>query len=509
MKKKLLLLTAVCIALGAKAQDKYDYQWFLGYAALDIAKKYGTTVLDFHQNPVQLYTDKLRNNRTRTTAQICDKNGKMQFVSNGCKMINAQGQLIENGDSLNYPGKEWDRSCQWEYRTFPGMVALPYPGRDNYYCVFHYRYDWQGAFSPSVYTPESLLCTEIDMSANAGLGRVTRKNVPLQKDTFADNFAAVRHGNGRDWWVASFRSSPDKDRMFLYLLTPEGVKGPFERRTGLTWYIAPPFYSLSSAVFSPSGNRYARVHWGNDLQLFRFDRCAGTFGEAQRIRFPGDTISPGGVAFSPNGRFVYVSARERLYQVDCEASPPQQSVLLIGTYDGFKSFYNLATNFYQMRLAPDGKIYMTANNGVDYLHVIHNPNAKGAACNFQQHGLELPTHNGACFPIAPNFRLYDLPGSPCDTLGISATEAPYHDPGRWHIFPSPAQERATLWPPAGFEGELRVFNAAGLQMATLRGIGPAQPYGTVEVWDWPPGVYFVQAIGKEGTARAGSFVVGR
>ena len=324
MKKKLLLLTAVCIALGAKAQDKYDYQWFLGYAALDIAKKYGTTVLDFHQSPVQLYTDKLRNNRTRTTAQICDKNGKMQFVSNGCKMINAQSQLIENGDSLNYPGTEWDRSCQWEYRTFPGMVALPYPGRDNYYCVFHYRYDWQGAFSPSVYTPESLLCTEIDMSANAGAGRVTRKNIPLQKDTFADNFAAVRHGNGRDWWVASFRSSPDKDRMFLYLLTPEGVKGPFERRTGLTWYIAPPFYSLSSAVFSPSGNRYARVHWGNDLQLFRFDRCAGTFGEAQRIRFPGDTISPGGVAFSPNGRFVYVSARERLYQVDCEAPPPAE-----------------------------------------------------------------------------------------------------------------------------------------------------------------------------------------
>jgi hypothetical protein len=39
------------------------------------------------------------------------------------------------------------------------------------------------------------------MRLNGGLGAVTQKNVQLQSFQQVDCINAVKHGNGRDWWV--------------------------------------------------------------------------------------------------------------------------------------------------------------------------------------------------------------------------------------------------------------------------------------------------------------------
>jgi len=72
-----------------------------------------------------------------------------------------------------------------------------------------------------------------------------------------------------------------------------------------------------------------------------------------------------------------------LSKYDCEAADMMGSRILIGLYDGFLSFYGLSTTFHQMRLAPDGKIYVSANNNMNYLHVIHHPDRYGLACHFE------------------------------------------------------------------------------------------------------------------------------
>jgi hypothetical protein len=77
-----------------------------------------------------------------------------------------------------------------------------------------------------------------------------------------------------------------------------------------------------------------------------------------------------------------------------------------------------------MQNGPDGRIYIIANNGENMYHVINNPNAKGKACEFLPHGLVTPTYNGITIPHFPNYRLYDLPDSPCDTLGINGLKLP-------------------------------------------------------------------------------------
>ena len=86
-------------------------------------------------------------------------------------------------------------------------------------------------------------------------------------------------------------------------------------------------------------------------------------------------------------------------------------------YDGFESPFG--TPFFLAQLAPDDKIYINTNTTVDVLHVIHEPDKKGKACDFEQHGVQLPTLNAFTMPNNPYYGLGPLDGSPCDTLNIN------------------------------------------------------------------------------------------
>ena len=121
-------------------------------------------------------------------------------------------------------------------------------------------------------------------------------------------------------------------------------------------------------------------------------------------------------------------------------------------FDGFfdQSSY-FTSRFFLAQLAPDGKIYINANNGIHQLTVIHYPDKGGDACMVEQHGLALPTLNAFSMPNFPNYRLGPLDGSPCDTLGLdnnpiakyrywqdttdllslSFTDLSYHEPAEW------------------------------------------------------------------------------
>ncbi|HRJ17024.1 MAG TPA: PKD domain-containing protein [Saprospiraceae bacterium] len=72
------------------------------------------------------------------------------------------------------------------------------------------------------------------------------------------------------------------------------------------------------------------------------------------------------------------------------------------------------------QLAPDNKVYISGTSSSSYIHVIHNPNAAGAACEFEQGGLFLgaESRNWAGIPNHPYYGLGPWDGSPCDTLGI-------------------------------------------------------------------------------------------
>ncbi|MBK8192320.1 MAG: T9SS type A sorting domain-containing protein [Lewinellaceae bacterium] len=118
----------------------------------------------------------------------------------------------------------------------------------------------------------------------------------------------------------------------------------------------------------------------------------------------------------------------------------------VAVYDGFKYNQN-ELSFGWMERGPDGKIYVIPGCCFS-MHVIENPDLKGLACDVQQHSIDLPTWIYGSLPYFPNYRLYDLPNSPCDTLGIdgpvSAAPAPERAAQSIRIFPNPATDEVRV-----------------------------------------------------------------
>jgi hypothetical protein len=109
--------------------------------------------------------------------------------------------------------------------------------------------------------------------------------------------------------------------------------------------------------------------------------------------------------------------------------------------EGFKSPYT--PYFYRMQLGLDSKIYINSTNGVDVLHVIHEPNLAGLDCNVELNAVQLPHWNFRSLPTFPNYRLYDWDNSPCDTLNINRIYTPVEEvveQEEFEIFPNPASD---------------------------------------------------------------------
>ena len=171
--------------------------------------------------------------------------------------------------------------------------------------------------------------------------------------------------------------------------------------------LTPQGNGAGQALFSPDGKKYARYSAADELRLFDFDRTTGELSNFQLIEIPPDTIGNpplgrGGVAFSPSGRFLYCSNWDTVFQLDLEAENIQASLEIVAEWDGYfvDDLPFLPASFWLMQLAPDCRIYITMANTVDILHVIHEPDNKGLACNVQQH-IELPAYNAGTMPNFP------------------------------------------------------------------------------------------------------------
>ncbi|MCB9295078.1 MAG: PKD domain-containing protein [Lewinellaceae bacterium] len=180
--------------------------------------------------------------------------------------------------------------------------------------------------------------------------------------------------------------------------------------------------ALGQACFSPDGKWYVRFNTvtnsvGDFVDIYHFDRCNGALSNHLKFNYF-DGSHSGGVAISPNSRYLYISSYLYIYQYDLWADDIEASRDTVAVYDGYTDINGLGTRFYLAQLGPDGKIYLSCPNGVRELHVIHRPDKPGPACQVEQRGILLPTFNASSLPNFPNYRLGPIDGSPCDTLGI-------------------------------------------------------------------------------------------
>lgn len=430
----MIVLLAFSIGSNLLAQAKYDNVWVSGIWGNQPNLLFGGSKIEFTSGaPISTYFDLPF--QFDANASICDQHGNLLFYTNGCEISSKTHSIMENGDDLN-PGFGQENFCKTDvlgyskgYRAHQGIVIVPNPGDSSIYNIFHlnFKYDVQ-------YQVE-LLETTVDMRMNNGLGKVIEKNVLIKQDTCSDNLTAVRHGNGRDWWIVAPKQG--SSQYYLYLLGPTGISEEKLVNCG-TAYFQHPWGGQAS--FSPDGAKYARVRPIDGLEIMDFDRCAGAFSFPVHTDF-GDSLYASGCAFSSNSRYLYVSAifltTSYIYQFDLQATDILASKTPVAQWDGISDPF--ATNFYQQALAPNEKIYVGTGNGTRYYHIIHAPNLPGMACQVEQRALTLPTYHAIPMPNFPQFRTQKLTGSLCDTISLSSAVKLDKEKG-FKLFPNPTKD---------------------------------------------------------------------
>ncbi len=409
-----LLCLHVLITGATFGQGKHDFIWILGIDPNIPELHSGGNYIDFKNGQLESSYFNIIG-KMDSYSIISDDEGNLQFYTNGCQILSHNHEQMENGDEIS-PGDNHDYYCKetgyGSYLEYLGLLSLPFPSRDSQYVLFHLRRN-------SDLISWDLLFSMVDMTQNNGLGKVVQKNQFLVHDTLSKTLTAIRHGNGRDWWVMVPKDTTEK--YYFFLLDTAGIHGPFIKQLEFDWY--EEHWRTRYCGFSPDGTKFVRLGELDSakFRLYDFDRCSGDLSNPITLTFPGDVSYAVWAAFSPNSRYLYITNDLfYLYQYDLQAPNIDSSRILVGEYDGYITDQGFSTQLFSMALAPDGKIYMTAPNGVRVLHVIHKPNEPGIACDFRQHDISLPANILFYMPNLPHFRMYDAPGSPCDTLGVNA-----------------------------------------------------------------------------------------
>jgi hypothetical protein len=460
--------------------------------------------------------------RTRgSCASICDSIGDLLFYcgtpltppwpsgTGGLKygyVSTRNHQLMDNGDKLL--GLSW----------YQEMIIIPKPLDPNLFYVF------TAGVVPPV---NGLNYSIVDISQNGGQGKVIQKNIILGSDTLCDGITAIRHGNGRDWWVITknWSYSPTyRNDIQITLVTPNGCSLFVKQNIGTVNTNA----GFTRLKFNEDGSHLYCVHNEGIIDRFDFDRCTGLL--SNFVNFvPNGTAYKNywGFEVSPDESKIYTTSiyntgnqdSSFLFQFDLNATNVLASVDTLGVFV-VPDIAGL------LQKGPDDKIYLSVTSQIpdtcyDYLYcygsvnttnsnlsVVNSPDSSGSACNFQPFSFYLGGHKAYYgLPNNPNYELGQWVGSPCDTLSVGVNEVLGYE-NNLALFYDPSWQIAFV-NAKGLKGKqykLEIFNVAGQLVLEENGKLDSEYYTSdVALTTVGNGIYVVR-LSTEKEVLTGKFV---
>ena len=425
-----IFINMIVISNHCNAQNKLGSTWIVGDFGYQI---------NFNTTPPTHDTIMYNTIFFRGHSCISDSNGQLLLMSDGLNVYDKTGTYIDGGDSLGSPAYYNFMHGYNDYAQ--GSILLPMDS-SIYYLVTPSCNDtnltnvWQNGGSNK--GPDNLLLYNvIDMKANAGAGKVIRRMVPAleNKELSKTQMMACKHGNGKDWWV--LKKAGDSNNVYSFLFTQDSVYYKGIQRFNF------PFKGYSDVFgqlkFNTQGTQMATTCTQSaDLFVADFDRCTGLISNQKIFISPtipiGDDVNAG-LAYSPNGRFLYISKLASVFQLDL-----QDNNMATAWYQvcGMDTDINYFCSYTSLELAPDNKIYFGHQDGTcKQMSTIDNPDIKGNGCNFCRKCLRSTSMNGV-LGSPPNMPNYNLSGNGCWPLQNENVKENEND---WSVYPNPANTK--------------------------------------------------------------------
>lgn len=463
-----IIIICLHLFIGVSAQ-KHDFVWTLGTGNTFVDSIHGGTDLDFKYSPVQVRYINRETKFYYTNSSMSDIDGNLLYYTNGCSVINKNQETLINGTGIN-SGNLYDEWCLTEgyYVLLQSVISLPFNNNKSKFGLFHLS----GLKISNSSNIRRIPCyySEIDMSNENGRGELIRKNVPIITDTLSDFIKAVKHSDGKSWWIIGAGRT---NNIYYRIKFNDGkIEGPYLQTVDDTCKNP---NGTGQAVFSPDGRIYAHFDPWTGLIIYDFDRETGLLSKREKIDFwdnPNLDFYRGGLSFSPNGKLLYLSTTKYMYQFDLEQTPIKDTRMFLDSIDGFSSPFVITFLYHE--LAPDGKIYISSGNSVNYWGVINNPDERGPSCNFKQHSFKLATLNFWCLPNFPNYRL--------GPSLASKDNSKY----RYKLSPNPIKQHFSF-DQLDKNGVLKIFDQNG-HLVHFQKLSPY--YNIIYVNHLVPGIYF-------------------
>ena len=429
------------------------------------------------------------------TATISDTSGNLLFYVYGKAFISdPNSQIMDNtfkqminGDSIY--GDTW----------FNTDIIIPLPNNDSIYLLF-----------VALPTAGGVTYSTIKKVNVNDTGMVLTKNNILLNNIMSDCIQAVKHGNGRDWWIITrLGGIIPNDSFFVWLVDPNGISGPYPSKAGIS--ALDGFHHIS---FNSDGSQFFEVSASGIIEEFNFDRCSGNITSNRILHYPVTMNYPlfWGVAYAPNDKFVYLSQYKItedsgfIYQLDLSLQDPWLNREIVWAISPWQSPF--------LRLGPDKRIYVAHpdnqyafpwypypdtlfNNENTHLGVINQPDSPAVSCDFQPYSFYLGpnarTYTGTS--NLPDYNLGPLVGSGCDTLslpnpslgGALGTMNAYYHHDWQTIFVNAQNVKGNIVTMSVYDG----LGSLKFEVESLKSVGG---YFTqnINASNWPAGLYLIE-----------------
>jgi hypothetical protein len=347
MKNPLSIGFILCLLASSLSSQNQNNNWYFGFHA----------GLNFNTTPPTPLESTLFTHEG--TASLSDPAGNLLFYTNGTTIWDRTHSAMPNGSGLH--GGE---------SSTQAALILPLPNSCGIYYVFNTEDHLNNG---------GLYYSVVDMCLNNGMGDVVAasKNT-LLLDSTTEKLTAVLHANGTDIWVITHKLGSQEFAAFM--LTATGINPvPVISAVGFSY---PANGHIGPAKANHRGDKIvSAATFLSNIELLDFDNTTGQLSNAKNLNslFSGPLFFYG-VEFSPNDSLLYVTSsfvESVLYQLDLATDEVTVLNQQTGNY-----IYGA------LQLGPDGKIYMARSDSA-FLDVIHQPDRKGIASQYEEKGMQL------------------------------------------------------------------------------------------------------------------------